>query len=299
MKRIVICSDGTWGSPMSPTPSNVVKAARAVLPVSSESVEQVVFYDWGIGTEVGQALTGGILGRGIDKNICDAYRFLIHNYSEGDEIYLFGFSRGAYTVRSLVGLIRNCGVLPKYLSHKVTEAYSLYRSNLAVDSEEARLFRDDTYPVNVKFLGVWDTVGALGLPVKLFLRDKYDFHDTSLSRIVENAYHALAMDEVRKSYSPTLWKTAKTRKNTEQRWFRGHHSDIGGGSDSTGISNTTFHWIMDKAKVAGLEVDTVYMFDKTPYLQEVTRKFNVVDLLGRRKRRYLTTNHDERLNTVK
>lgn len=110
MKHIVICADGTWQSPESDTATHVLRLAESVAPVSASGVPQVVYYDWGVGSD-GDRLSGGITGKGIDKNIQDCYRFVVHNYAPGDALYLFGFSRGAYTVRSLAGLIRNCGIL--------------------------------------------------------------------------------------------------------------------------------------------------------------------------------------------
>ena len=113
-RRIIICSDGTWNNPEQNNATNVVRTARAILPVDQRGMPQLVFYDWGVGSEgVGHKVAGGVLGRGIDKNIQDAYRFIVHNYADGDEIYLFGFSRGAYTARSTAGLIRNIGILKK------------------------------------------------------------------------------------------------------------------------------------------------------------------------------------------
>ncbi|MEH2008448.1 DUF2235 domain-containing protein [Nostoc sp.] len=104
MKRLVICCDGTWQQLISPYPSNVVKLAQSVKPIARDGVTQIIFYDPGIGTE-SQKVLGGATGLGIDRNIEDCYRFLSLNYVPGDEIYLFGFSRGAYTVRSLAGMI--------------------------------------------------------------------------------------------------------------------------------------------------------------------------------------------------
>lgn len=296
MKRIIICCDGTWGTPEASIPSNVIKTARAIRPVSPHGVEQVVFYDWGIGTQIGQALVGGALGRGIDKNICDAYRFLVHNYAPGDEVFLFGFSRGAYTVRSLLGMLRNCALLPKHLERRIPEAYEMYRSDDAVDSQEARMFRRGNHIVHVKFLGVWDTVGSLGLPVKFFRKNRYDFHDLELSSLVENAYQALAQDEDRRAFWPILWKTNPNRENTEQRWFPGQHSDVGGGSENIAASNKTFRWMLDKAKEAGISVDLAYEFShKTGGIVKL-KSFTLLHLLGRRERSPLATNHDESLS---
>ncbi|UCE64547.1 MAG: DUF2235 domain-containing protein, partial [Nitrospirota bacterium] len=165
MKRLVICYDGTWNNPEDTKQgegeaiTNVVKLARAIKPQDTDGVQQIVFYDWGIGTGgLWDTLTGGALGKGIDKNIQDGYRFLVHNFVRGDELFLFGFSRGAYTARSLVGLIRNCGLLKKTHADRIVEAYDQYRSPNKPDSREAKGFREDfSRKVNVKFLGVWDT----------------------------------------------------------------------------------------------------------------------------------------------
>ena len=124
MKRIVICSDGTWQTPRQANVTHVVEMARAVLPTAPDGTTQVVFYDASVGTEGWiNRLVGGISGKGIQQNIRDCYRSLIYNYEDGDEIYLFGFSRSAYTVRSLAGLICNCGMLTKAGAVRQPEAY--------------------------------------------------------------------------------------------------------------------------------------------------------------------------------
>ena len=124
-KRIVISSDGTWNRPDQKNPTNVIKMARAILPTAPDGKCQVVFYDQGVGT--GKRLDrwlGGAFGQGLEKNVEDAYRFLMHNYDEGDEIYLFGFSRGAFTARSTVGMIRNSGLLHKTHADRFSKAYA-------------------------------------------------------------------------------------------------------------------------------------------------------------------------------
>ena len=123
MKRIAIFADGTWNSPEKGEATNVLQMARAVRPMGN-GVEQVAFYDWGVGTDR-KEMTGGISGEGIDKNIMDCYRFLVHNYHSGDKLYFFGFSRGAYTARSLAGFIRNCGLLKRRHAGQIPAAYRL------------------------------------------------------------------------------------------------------------------------------------------------------------------------------
>ena len=211
-KRLIICSDGTWNNPEKKDVTNVVRTALAVLPVDQKGIQQVVFYDWGIGSEGrGDKIPGGMLGKGLDKNIQDAYRFLVHNYVAGDEIYLFGFSRGAYTARSTAGLIRNAGILKKEHADLIPRAYRMYRSKAKPDVSRAIEFRkqfSQAQEVHIKFIGVWDTVGALGIPLRI-MQDinerKYAFHDTSLSKIINHACHALAIDEKRRDFKPTLW----------------------------------------------------------------------------------------------
>jgi uncharacterized protein (DUF2235 family) len=270
MKRIIICCDGTWNNPddtkqkEGEAVSNVVKMARAIRPKDAKGVEQAVFYDWGIGTNgFLDKLVGGGIGKGIDKNIQDGYRFLVHNFVPSDEIFIFGFSRGAYTARSLVGLIRNCGILKKMHADRVAVAYDEYRSRSAPDVQRTRAFRQKySREVTVKFLGVWDTVGALGVPfsiLKKFNNKKYGFHDQEISSIIKNAYHALAIDERREAFSPTLWKTKEGRKNTAQVWFPGVHSDVGGGYTKAGLSFVALEWMAKKATDCQLSLDPTYL----------------------------------------
>lgn len=263
-KRIIICCDGTWDTPETNNVSNVVKLTRAIKPKTSKGLEQVVFYDWGVGTEdFMDKILGGAFGEGIDKNIQDAYRFLVHNYGPGDEVFVFGFSRGAYTARSLIGLIRNSGLLKKVHADLIPKAYQLYRQRSGPDVKKAKEFRAQfSREISINFLGVWDTVGALGIPLGIFHRDnekKYSFHDTSLSRKIKNAFHALSIDEKRKPFAPAIWTTKPEHTNTEQVWFAGVHADIGGGYKETGLSNLALKWLTDKAKSCGLELNMTYL----------------------------------------
>ena len=193
-KRIIICSDGTWNNPEQKNVTNVVRTARAILPVDRRGMPQLVFYDWGVGSEgVGNKVAGGVLGKGIDKNIQDAYRFIVHNYADGDDIYLFGFSRGAYTARSTAGLIRNIGILKKIHAHLIPRGYKLYRQKSKSDAPTAIEFRRKySREVRIAFVGVWDTVGVLGIPSRILRhlnKKKYAFHDTSLSKIIFEQDH--------------------------------------------------------------------------------------------------------------
>ena len=270
-KNLVVCCDGTWNTPDQhdeegkPCPTNVVHVSRAVLPTTPDGTPQIVFYDQGVGTDRGlDRLLGGGVGIGLTKNVEDAYRFLCHNYSEGDRIFLFGFSRGAYTARSTAGFIRNCGLLRKRELHRIPEAHAMY-SNRAEgpDAPSAVAFRQAySHETELHFLGVWDTVGSLGIPVGPLQRvghKRFEFHDVTLSRQVRNAFQALALGEQRKPFAPSIWSGApKGGQTVEQAWFRGVHSDVGGGYPEAGLSNVAFHWMKEKAQGCGLVFDEDY-----------------------------------------
>ena len=265
-KRIVICSDGTWNKPDQAYPTNVTQMERAISPTASDGTVQIVLYDEGVGTSGGlDRWMGGVFGRGLEKNVAEAYRFLIHNYDDGDDIFLFGFSRGAYTSRSIAGLIRNCGILHKDHADKIPEAYALYRQrDASPDTHEAVQFRNQySREVEIYFVGVWDTVGALGIPfgwLRWLNKGRHQFHDVTLSGMVRNAYHAVSIDEKRKPFRPSLWKgEPKTGQRVEQVWFAGDHSDIGGGYRDSSLSDVAFEWMKEKAETCGLGFDKEYV----------------------------------------
>jgi uncharacterized protein (DUF2235 family) len=148
MKRLVICFDGTWNRLDAPYPTNVLFTAEGVLPVAADGTVQVVYYDEGVGTDEGELLTGGIFGVGLLRNLSDAYRFIIFNYAPGDEIHIFGFSRGAYTARSLAGLLANSGLVSRRHAGRANEAIARYRKREASQHfQEAMLaFRSECSP---------------------------------------------------------------------------------------------------------------------------------------------------------
>jgi uncharacterized protein (DUF2235 family) len=275
MKRIVICCDGTWNTPDKteeglPAATNVVKLAEAVPPLAW-GVGQRVYYDAGVGTSGGRLrrLFDGATGSGLSKNIRQAYSYLITHYEPGDELYLFGFSRGAFTVRSLAGLVRNSGLLRRDALDRVDDAFELYRCRDAATHPNAResvLFRrswavEDVTPIH--FIGVWDTVGALGNPLWLngWLSSRQRFHDTDLSSKVVHACQALAIDERRKQFAATLWHQPRPvpGQQLEQVWFVGVHSNIGGGVPRTGLSDIALEWLVGRADEAGLTVGQMAM----------------------------------------
>lgn len=269
-KKLIVCADGTWnkvekaqsGKHLS---TNVAKLAAALLPIDIHGTAQLLCYLEGVGTHRGEWIRGGMFGLGISHNIRSAYEFLVRSYEPGDEIWIFGFSRGAFTARSLAGMIRNAGLLKRAYIGQVDDAMALYRDrydDTAPDAPRARIFRNTySYEPDIKFIGVWDTVGALGVPgvhlwLARLLRIDWQFHDTALSRSVQNAYHALAIHEKRSDFEPTLWQKQDKEETKdqvlEQVWFSGVHSDVGGGYLEEQLSDLAILWMIEKAKSCGL-----------------------------------------------
>ena len=260
-KRIVVCADGTWNDPERPNPTNVLRVARAVKPEDDDGVQQVVFYDWGVGSYYAK-LRGGAVGLGIAKNIQDCYRFIVQNYDKGDELFLFGFSRGAYTVRALAGFLNKCGILRRDQADRIPAAFSFYKKASALPgSDEADRWRKDRAleRADVHFVGVWDTVGALGIPTRVFaFVDEQDlFYDSEIGSKVRYARHAVAIDERREDFNPTLWGERES-VDTKQVWFAGVHADVGGGYPRNGgglLSDVPLAWMADEAAVCGLVLE--------------------------------------------
>jgi uncharacterized protein (DUF2235 family) len=298
MKRLVIFCDGTWNKMSAEQPTNVLIGAQLVLPVDAFGTSQVTYYDEGVGTTGGRVSTmlAGAFGWGLLDKIEAAYRFLIFNYEPGDEVFIFGFSRGAYTARSLAGLIRKCGIVPRSHAGKIREIFEFYKdAGTHPDSDEAqrrrmalspatvlkesdRQWRLDhgadpsevaaARPLIVRYIGVWDSVGALGIPQHLSINGlfklgkKYQFHDTELSSTVRAARHAVAIDEDRLSFTPTKWSNLDTLNATtatgdkyRQVWFPGDHGSVGGGGEIRGLSNDALIWILEGAEAEGLALN--------------------------------------------
>jgi uncharacterized protein (DUF2235 family) len=288
-KRLVICADGTWNTPTAvsesqPAPTNVWLLYNLVPGQAADGTPQLAFYHPGVGTGGPvDRLLGGLCGVGIRRNILDCYRFVVAHYRPGDAIYLFGFSRGAYTVRSLAGLIRNCGIIDRSrceansaLEEVIATAYRLYRSRgdaTAPAAEKAVDFRaSHSHPdARITCIGVWDTVGALGIPVGLLGRLSqllFGFHDVTLSSWVERAFHAVAVDERRRPFLPTLWQQQPGAQlqgqRLEQVWFAGAHADVGGGYawNERGLADRTLRWMINRVSAScGLGFDTAGLDD--------------------------------------
>jgi uncharacterized protein (DUF2235 family) len=289
-KNIIICSDGTGNSGIKDRGTNVFKLFEAV-DLNGHRTDpnldaQIALYDDGVGTEsfLPLKLLGGAFGWGLARNVRNLYMSLVRVYDPGDRIFLFGFSRGAFTVRTLAGLIARCGVLDREklpdtdtLRSTVRKAYSTYRRSYRTwlqnlfhrEATQLRLAREDhtameefklahSLPVDVKigFLGVWDTVDAVGGPfhssdIWNAVIHRFKFPDHKLSDKIERACHAVSIDEARAAFQPVLWEADP---RIEQVWFAGVHSNVGGGYPKQGLSLVTLDWMMQKAHGSGLRI---------------------------------------------
>ncbi|WP_297896252.1 DUF2235 domain-containing protein [Shewanella sp.] len=290
-KRIVICADGTWNRPEKDLkvdfPTNVLRLARAISPIAADGKPQQVFYDWGVGSYYDEVI-GGATGRGLHKNIMDGYRYLVQNYSPGDEIYLFGFSRGAYTVRCLCGLINNCGILKRPDARLIQQAFDHYKKSsapFAPSGDKSLEFRQKHSHESreIKFVGVWDTVGAMGIPISFLglFEDKDEFYDTKIGRNVRVARHALAIDEHRSDFEPTIWQV-RDNMDMQQVWFAGAHSNIGGSykpdRDGSLLSDNALMWMINEAQRFNLSLE--------PHLQASLRPNPLATLHDSRRNFY-------------
>ncbi|CAD6970490.1 unnamed protein product [Tilletia controversa] len=306
-KKIVLFHDGTWLNRTEAVVkgahvalgieyhSNIALMAQALKPHDRDGVPQIAYYQSGVGTTIGilANLIAGATGNGLLENLVTAYTYLVDNYAEGDEIYLFGFSRGAYTARALSGLIDYAGIIKKSqmgFLNPIIAAYtrrSLHKPSTcrhsaeilhkythhwpgreAIEREKDFIIRntgshhpeDDllnhwemgpevqrVLPPPIKVIGVFDTVGALGIPGAFdlpWVRQFYEFFDTSLSGNIQYAYQALALNEDRQDFRPTLWTVKQAHQVVKQCWFKGSHPDVGGGFYEHGLSDITLAWMV-------------------------------------------------------
>lgn len=268
MKRLVCALDGTWNDDDDASPlTNVAKLSRAVLYEDERGVRQLVRYVVGVASSQnrGLAFLKGALGFEISDQIKAAYRFLSNAYEPGDEVYLFGFSRGAYEARSLASFISLFGLASKGSDFLIDDAWAVYRQ-----PERKRDFNTVAeigsachYPVRIRCLGLWDTVDNIGNRYRspAWLSRKFDQHDTRLHDTIDVALHALSIDEARSSFRPTLLTYPKddrlpSRLHVEQVWFAGSHADVGGGSPETGLSDIALLWMAERIHAkTGLAID--------------------------------------------
>jgi uncharacterized protein (DUF2235 family) len=278
-KNLALFLDGTWNEPGDNT--NVWRLKVLLAGETPAGIPQVAYYHVGVGTRRSDRLRGGVAGSGLSTNVRDAYQWLIEQYNPGDEVFIFGFSRGAYTARSLAGLIVKCGLLYPGVPMTALEVYTRYQlgkqarplyeieydvqcGKTLVDTEEKRLL-SYSRRIPIQMIGVWDTVGSLGIPwtqAHLIGRGHFFFHNTNLSKLFEHAFHAMAIDENRSPYKPTLWtqyipaggppKPPPERTKVEQRWFVGAHCNVGGGYTRDELAQLPLAWLQSKARECGL-----------------------------------------------
>ena len=350
-KKLAIFCDGTWQSLRNRAPTNVVRLARCVASHADDGAPQIVFYDEGVGvtSDVSPVIDfftrylGGAFGRGLNRKIELAYQFLVVNYEPGDDIFVFGFSRGAYTARSLCGLIRKCGIVRRDAFAQIPEALRLYRTDLHPASPQMVEFRrrfthrlaagPEDYDrlemagaathkpasagqrsgvyqhrpagcYRLMFAGIWDTVGALGVPRRfdlLRLDRSYRFHDTNASSLIASIRHAVAGNEQRIDFDVTRFANLDTLNNEwaeatgwdvndrtsacfvpynhrpyQERWFPGDHGAVGGGGADIALSSETLLWMAQGARWAGLCFNT----DPDLALGEAARIANPLGALG-------------------
>ncbi|KAI1143808.1 hypothetical protein F5Y05DRAFT_418041 [Hypoxylon sp. FL0543] len=310
-KRIIVCCDGTWQNsdngyvkptssnpvPTLQIPSNVTRISRAFERYCSNDTFQIVYYQSGVGSRSGivDRVLGGAFGIGIAENIREAYAYICANYVDGDEIVLVGFSRGAFTARSVGGMISDLGLLTRegmeffypifsdmqnWMNEKYKDQFPQmpfpdkpkgphaaeeYRNRL-VEEGYTRVRQDKGRGelINVKAIGVWDT-------------QTFRFYNTRLSNKIEHGFHALALDETRGPFSPTLWERLQEYRDVSdlrQVWFPGSHGNIGGGWADQGAANITLAWMMDQLSSIGCEfVDDALtrLYDRNvQYYQDLT-----------------------------
>lgn len=258
-KNIVICLDGT-GNQFRDHNTNVVTLFRVL---QRNPRDQVAYYDPGVGTLADpdlktplvkrvDKLLGLAFGRGLLKNVSQAYSYLMEQYEQGDRIFLFGFSRGAYTARVLAGLVHACGLLEKGCQNLIPYAMKLYKAGEKLDFQILGKFKS-TYGrnVDVHFMGLWDTVSTFG-----WVYDPIILPFTTNNKNVLTVRHALAIDERRVFFRPKHWGT-KEKTHLKEVWFAGVHSDVGGGypESESGLAKIGLQWMVQEARNFHLLID--------------------------------------------
>jgi uncharacterized protein (DUF2235 family) len=259
MVRLAVFLDGTWGVP----------AVRTNVPIlhdlTARTPDQQTLYVDGIGTRLDEVVTGGLFGYGANRKIRQGYAWLAERYRDGDQIFLFGFSRGAYCARSLAGMISRCGLMRPDGELTVEEVERRYRQRdpaatpLYAETKNHRWLRNSRV-VPIEFIGVWDTVGELGVPFGRFpFSRSMQFHDTGPSPVYRHLRHALAIDETARPFKPTLWTDdgsgfgSEKDQDVEQRWFIGSHLNVGGGFPAVNpLATIPLAWMQREAERCGL-----------------------------------------------
>ena len=318
-KNIILLSDGTGNSAASPFKTNVWRIYQALDLTTDRPESQIAYYDDGVGTSALSplALIGGALGIGLKRNVKHLYKCLCQSYEPGDRIYAFGFSRGAFTIRVLTGLIASQGVIagrdmdPRELRRRVDEAYDHGRGDYethwgklwrilrggsaakATTTTDAPEIPAGHQNVEITFLGLWDTVDAYGLPVDELKRGLdywmlgLSFPDQNMSLVVKRAAHALALDDKRRTFHPVLWnekfeadllaRGIINEPRLKQVWFAGMHANVGGGYAKDGLAYVPLNWILQEAQAAD---PTLPLRFHAPALQDIRNLANAHAEMG-------------------
>jgi uncharacterized protein (DUF2235 family) len=301
-RRLVVCLDGSLNSPEEGKykkdaqhpwpffkPTNVLKIYRAVLPVAADGTSQIPFYSDGVGSFIGNTATpgrletavdrfyGGVAGSGYEERVKSAYRFLVGNYHPGDQIFIFGFSRGAAEARTLARFVDWVGgLLHKSDEYYIPELFGVWGRERARPGAAEEWFRkmhglERPLPAEITFLGVFDTVISLGFRLAADFQEtdvptvgpRFDFYvDKTPPAIVLTARQAVAIDERRWDFRPQIWRgpaPGRPPGSLAQVWFPGVHSNVGGGYDNDGLADNALMWLLDQAHAAGLDLDCAYL----------------------------------------
>jgi uncharacterized protein (DUF2235 family) len=272
MKRLIIFFDGTKNK-FGDRNTNVVKCLRI-----TSSDNQINCYIPGVGsmknkkyyfftTRVIKQIVGLAFGYGLQERVLQAYKFLSNNYIIGDEIYIFGFSRGAYSAKVLLGLMHNCGLMDKNNEYNMQYAYDLYSARnpkFGLMRKFKKTF--SRYDPKVKFLGLWDSVSSVGNIIQM-----RNYPNTSNMKNVECVRHAIAVDEKRYMF---VNNTSNSSKDNIQMWFAGVHSDVGGGQkeDESQLSKLSLNWMVDEAVKKGFQINRE-LFEKYVEGKDLKAKF--------------------------
>ncbi len=317
--------DGTWNSAYQSgkredgskviKPSNVLKLARAIAPEDADGNQQIVYYDTGVGSlskfkgfangllRKTDRVLGGVWGAGFESNVEDALTFLIHNYVAGDQVAVFGFSRGAATARALTRLVDWMGGIPSkddvyflpifyrhFIRYKGRKSFMELKSKLQEKSTSDQALFGDLLKLEINFLGVWDTVLSLGGRIMPFTNRSY-YLDSKLASCVTHARQALAIDEQRHDFTPAIWQQYdRETQSLKQRWFAGVHSNIGGGYVNDGLANITWRWMIKEAqdRLTGFAINPAFQGFYRGYIQDELMQsktwfYQVKDFLMRRQ----------------
>lgn len=286
MKNIILLSDGTGNSAAKVWRTNVWRLFQYL---ELKGSNQIAIYDDGVGTSsfLPLAILGGAFGWGLKRNVRELYKYLCRNYQQGDRIYGFGFSRGAFTIRVLIGLVLDQGLVKfsneAELDKTARAAYRAYRHakysrlNLLFPLRLVQIWLDRRFykscerPIDeIEFLGLWDTVAAYGLPVDEMTRGvnnwiwPLELPSTEFDQRIRKARHALAIDDERETFHPVLWDEDHTntrppgneRPTSDEQllqvWFTGMHANVGGGYPDDALANVSLSWIVAEARQAGV-----------------------------------------------